>query len=304
LIITVASGKGGTGKTMVAVNLALVAASKRPGGQAASKSAKTLRRYDAKPLLLDCDVEAPNAYLFLKPIFKTQEEVTLLVPEIDFDKCTYCGRCAEACNYNALAVVTEQVLFFSQLCHGCGACALVCPEGVIHEVPEVIGLIEEGSATTLLAALDFAHGILEVGRAIVPPIIRQLKQRINSDRLVIIDTSPGTSCPVVEALKGADFALLVTEPTPFGLHDLRLIVEVARDELGLPVGVVINRDGIGDEKVEEYCQSEGIPILMRIPFDRRIAEIYSEGGLVVEALPEYREQFRDLYQRIREEVAQ
>jgi MinD superfamily P-loop ATPase len=298
MIITVASGKGGTGKTMVAVNLALAVAS----GQAASERAETPGCHDAKMVFLDCDVEAPNAYLFLKPTFKRQEEVTLLAPEIDVDKCTYCGRCAEACNYNALAVVKDQVLFFSELCHGCGACALVCPEGAIREVPEVIGLIEEGRASTPLADLDFAHGILEIGRAIAPPVIRQLKQRINSDGLVIIDASPGTSCPVVEAMKGADFVLLVTEPTPFGLHDLRLTVEVARDEMGLPVGVVINRDGIGDEKVEEYCQSEGIPILMRIPFDRRIAEVYSEGGVVIEALPEYREQFRELYQQIREEV--
>ncbi len=298
MIITVASGKGGTGKTMVAVNLALAVAS----GQTASEIAEKPGRYDARILLLDCDVEAPNDHLFLKPTFKGQEEVTLLAPEIVLDKCTYCGRCAEACNYNALAVVRGQVLFFSELCHGCGACALVCPEGAIHEVPEVIGLIEEGVVSTPLADLDFAHGMLEIGRAIAPPVIRQLKRRINSDRLVILDASPGTSCPVVEAMKGADFVLLVTEPTPFGLHDLRLTVEVARDELGLPVGVVINRDGIGDEKVEEYCQSEGIPILMRIPFDRRIAEVYSEGGLVIEALPEYRERFRELYRRIREEV--
>ena len=288
MIITVASGKGGTGKTMVAVNLALAVASER--------------RHDGRMLFLDCDVEAPNAYLFLRPTFNGQEEVTLLAPEIGLDKCTYCGRCAEACNYNALAVVKDQVLFFSELCHGCGACALVCPEGAIHEVPEVIGLIEEGSASTPLADLDFAHGILEIGRAIAPPVIRQLKRRIHPDGLVIIDASPGTSCPVVEAMKGADFVLLVTEPTPFGLHDLRLTVEVARDEMGLPVGVVINRDGIGDERVEAYCQSERIPILMRIPFDRRIAEVYSEGGLVIEALPEYREQFRDLYQKIRGEV--
>ena len=298
MIITVASGKGGTGKTMVAVNLALAVAS----GQATGERGDTPGRYDGRILLLDCDVEAPNDHLFLKPTFKGQEEVTLLAPEIDFDKCTYCGRCAEACNYNALAVVRDQVLFFSELCHGCGACALVCPEGAIHEVPEVIGLIEEGVVSTPLADLDFAHGVLEIGRAIAPPVIRQLKRRINSNRLVILDSSPGTSCPVVEAMKGADFVLLVTEPTPFGLHDLRLTVEVARDELGLPVGVVINRDGIGDEKVEEYCAEEDIPILMRIPFDRRIAEVYSEGGLVIEALPEYKEQFRGLYQGIRGEV--
>jgi len=300
MIITVASGKGGTGKTLVTVNMAVVVASSRA-------TSGRIEAWDADKgeiLILDCDVEAPNDHLFLRPTFTRQEEVTLLAPEIDHNRCTYCGQCADACNYNALAVVGEQVLFFSELCHGCGACSLVCPEGAIHEVPEVIGLIEEGKASISSADLDFAHGILEVGRAIPPPVIRQLKRRITPDRLVIIDASPGTSCPVVEALHRADFALLVTEPTPFGLHDLKLTVEVARDEMGLPVGVVINRDGIGNEQVEEYCHAEGIPILMRIPFDRRIAEVYSEGQLIVEALPEYREQFLELYARIREEVNQ
>ena len=287
---------------MVAVNLAVTVASQPPGSQGASERADLPADHDTRVLLLDCDVEAPNDYLFLRPTFREREEVTLLAPRIDFDKCTYCGRCAVACNYNALAVIKDQVLFFSELCHGCGACALVCPEGAIEEVPEVIGIVEGGTVSTSSAAFEFGHGVLQVGRAIPPPVIRVLKRRITSDRLVIIDSSPGTSCPVVEAMKGADFVLLVTEPTPFGLHDLRLTVEVARDELGLPVGVVINRDGIGDDKVERYCQSEGIPILWRIPFDRRIAEVYSEGGLVIDALPEYREQFRELYQKIREEV--
>ena len=298
MIITVASGKGGTGKTLVAVNLALSVASKQQG----DIKAKSLRRDNAKPLLLDCDVEAPNVHLFLKPVFRKQTEVTLPVPEIDPDRCTYCGRCAEACRYNALAVVREQVFVFSELCHGCGACSLVCPEQAIHEVPKVIGLIEEGTVSTTIADLDLAHGLLNIGGALAPPIIRRVKQLIIPNRLVIIDASPGTSCPVVEALKGADFALLVTEPTPFGLHDLRLALEVARDALGLPVGVVVNRDGIGDSKVDAYCQSEGVPILMRIPFDRCIAEVCSEGGLVIEALSEYRAKFQELYQKIRKEV--
>jgi MinD superfamily P-loop ATPase len=288
VIITVASGKGGTGKTTVAINLAL------------SLSADASK--DSRLLFLDCDVEAPNAHLFLKPTVERQEEVGILIPEVDLDKCTYCGRCAEVCVYHAIAIVGQKVLIFPELCHGCGSCTLNCPEGAIHEVLKVTGIIEEGRA----GAIDFAHGILNVGEPMAVPVIRQLKQRIGgkaADRIVILDASPGTACPVVESLHGADFALMVTEPTPFGLHDLRLAVEVARDELGLPVGVVINRVGVGDKGVEEYCAAEDIPILMRIPFDRRIAEAYSEGMPIVEALPEYREQFLALYHRITEEVS-
>ncbi len=290
MIITVASGKGGTGKTTVAVNLALTIA--------ADQSVDS-----ADPLLLDCDVEAPNAHLFLNPVIERREEVGILIPKVDYDKCTFCGRCAEVCVYHALAVVKQKVLIFPELCHGCGSCTLNCPEKAIHEVLHVTGVIEEGHAR----GIRFAHGILNIGQAMAVPIIRELKRRIGNvdaspPSSVIQDASPGTSCPVVETMRGADFVLMVTEPTPFGLHDLRLAVEVARGELGLLVGVVINRDGIGDEGVEEYCAAEGIPILMRIPLDRRIAEVYSEGGLVTEALPEYREQFRRLYQKIRQEV--
>jgi len=290
MIIAVASGKGGTGKTTVAVNLVL--------SIAADQSVDP-----AHPLFLDCDVEAPNAHLFLNPTIVRREEVGILIPEVDYDRCTFCGRCAEVCAYHALAVVNQQVLIFPELCHGCGSCSLNCPEGAIHEVLHVTGVIEEGQAR----GIRFAHGILNIGEAMAVPVIRQLKKRIGKTDLhpysvVILDASPGTSCPVVETMRGADLVLMVTEPTPFGLHDLRLAVEVARDELGLPVGVVINRAGIGDQRVEEYCAAEGIPILMRVPFDRRIAEVYSEGGLIIEALPEYREQFRKLYHRIQEEV--
>ena len=290
MIIAVASGKGGTGKTTVAVNLAL--------------SIATDARGNADLLFLDCDVEEPNAHLFLNPTIERREEVGVLIPEVDYDKCTFCGRCGEVCAYHAIAVVKQNVLIFPELCHGCGSCTLNCPEEAIHEVLNVTGVIEEGQA----GGIRFAHGILNIGEAMAVPIIRQLKKRIGEADLrpqssVILDASPGTSCPVVETMRGADFVLMVTEPTPFGLHDLRLAVEVARDELGLPVGVVINRDGVGDQGVEDYCAAEGIPILMRIPLDRRIAEAYSEGATMVEALPEYRERFAELYRRIVEEVA-
>ena len=294
MIIAIASGKGGTGKTTVAVNLALSIATDT---QVGAKS---------DLLFLDCDVEEPNAHLFLNPTIERREEVGILIPEVDYDKCTFCGRCAEVCAYHALAVVKQNVLVFPELCHGCGSCTLNCPEEAIHEVLNVTGAIEEGQAVVnpQNMSIRFAHGILNIGEAMAVPVIRELKRRTgeNSERIVILDASPGTSCPVVETMRGADFVLMVTEPTPFGLHDLRLAVEVARDELGLPVGVVINRDGVGDRGVEDYCAAENIPILMRIPLDRRIAEAYSEGISMVETLPEYREQFVELYRRIEQEV--
>jgi MinD superfamily P-loop ATPase len=207
------------------------------------------------------------------------------------------------CQFNAIAVVGEKVLVFPELCHGCGSCTLNCPTKAIHEVLDVTGTIERGSN----GRVEFGQGTMNVGQPMAVPIIRQLKRWVipfdHGSRPVILDASPGTACPVVESMSGADFVLMVTEPTPFGLHDLRLAVQVARDELGLPVGVVINRDGVGDQGVDEYCAAESIPILMRIPLDRRIAETYSDGGPLVEALPEYWEPFQNLYAAIERLVA-
>jgi MinD superfamily P-loop ATPase len=279
MIITIASGKGGTGKTTVATSLALSLAAE-------------------SPLFLDCDVEEPNVALFLKPTIKERREVGQMIPEVDLGKCTYCGRCAEVCQYHAIAVVGDKVLVFPELCHGCGSCTLNCPTEAIHEVLNVTGTIERGSN----GSVAFGQGTLNVGEPMAVPIIRQLKQWLippnHGNHPIILDASPGTACPVVESMSGADFVLLVTEPTPFGLHDLRLAVQVARDELGLPVGVVVNRDGVGDRGVDDYCAAEDIPILLRIPLDRRIAEAYSEGAPLVETVPEYRERFRALYASI------
>lgn len=288
MIITVASGKGGTGKTTVAVGLVLSLA----------ESAKS-----AGPLFLDCDVEEPNAALFLRPAIQERREVGQLIPEVDAEKCTACGRCAEVCQYHAIAVVGEKVLVFPELCHGCGSCTLNCPVEAIQEVLHVTGTIERGWA----GPVEFAQGTVNVGEPMAVPIIRQLKRWVIPSgcdgRPVVLDAPPGTACPVVETMRRADFVLMVTEPTPFGLHDLRLAVEVAREagasgQTPLPIGVVVNRDGVGDQGVDTYCAAEGIPILMRIPLDRRIARAYSEGEALVQALPEYRQQFLDLYAAI------
>jgi MinD superfamily P-loop ATPase len=287
MIIAVASGKGGTGKTTVATSLALSLAA---GG------------LDRPTQFLDCDVEEPNAALFLKPNLGQPQPVGILIPEVDRDKCTYCGRCAQVCVWHAIAVVGQRVLIFPELCHGCGSCTLNCPEDAISEALYVLGSLESGPA----GAIEFGQGTLDVGQAMAVPIIRQLKHQHlpgGAERVAILDAQPGTSCPVVETMRDADFVLMVTEPTPFGLHDLVLAVQVARDELGLPVGVVVNRDGIGDEGVDAYCAAQDIPILLRIPLDREIAEAISNGRALVEALPEYRPQFLALYDGIRQEIA-
>ncbi len=282
--IVVASGKGGTGKTTVAIALA-----------------QSVAAEGEQVLLLDADVEAPNVHLFLHPVIEGQEEFAPLIPEVDLDRCTGCGRCGAVCQYHAILAFPaaregEQptVLVFPALCHSCGGCALECPAGAIREVAHRTGVVERGWA----GPIRFAHGVLDVGQAMASPLIARLKERAQEHAgVVIVDAPPGTACPVVHSMHGADFVLLVTEPTPFGLHDLRLAVGVAR-ELGLPAGVVINRDGIGDDGVEAFCREEGLPILLRIPFDRRIAEAYAEGMPLLAALPEYRPAFKELFTAI------
>ncbi|GAB4530102.1 MAG: ATP-binding protein [Anaerolineae bacterium] len=289
--VVVASGKGGTGKTTVATSLALSLVRERHSGAGAAQKPKA-------PLFLDCDVEAPNAHLFLAPTFERREEVGILIPEVDESRCTFCGRCAEVCQFHAIAVIGHKVLVFPELCHGCGSCALNCPERAISEQLDVMGILQAGPTPS---GLYFARGVMNVGEPMAVPIIRQLKKWISAaaGQPVIIDAPPGTSCPVVESLSGADFALLVTEPTPFGLHDLRLMVEVVR-ELSIPAGVIINRDGIGDTGVDQFCAEVGLPLLMRIPLEREIGAAIARGQPLIAVRPEYRQRFRDLYRHIQE----
>jgi len=275
LIISVASGKGGTGKTTVATNLALA--------------------LDENIQFLDCDVEQPNAHLFIQPEFETREPANTPVPEVDEDKCTLCGKCAEICQFQAITVIAETVLTFHELCHSCGGCMEVCPEDAIREVPRELGYIEAGHRD----GIEFIHGSLRVGEAMSPPLIRKVREYRDPGKLTIIDAPPGTSCPVIAAMKGADFVLLVTEPTPFGLCDLELAVGAVK-VLGIPCGLVINRSDIGDDRVKAYADKENIPVLLEIPFDREIAEAYSRGEMFVDVRPEWNRKFVNLYRRIRE----
>ncbi len=275
MIISVASGKGGTGKTLVATSLAL------------SLDAGAVQ-------LLDCDVEEPDAHILLRPHFGSHRPVVVPVPRVNETLCTYCARCSEGCVFNAIAVMGRSVLVFPELCHGCGACAYLCPEDAIIEEDREVGLVETGRA----GKVRFVHGRLAIGEAMPAPVIRAVKARADHRATVIIDAPPGTACPVVETVRGSDFCILVTEPTPFGLYDLTLAVALMRD-LAVPCGVIINRDGVGDDAVDRYCAEQGLPVLLRIPFDRRIAELYCRGVTLAEGMPEWRKAFTDLFERVR-----
>ena len=277
MIISIASGKGGTGKTTVATNMAVSIGS--------------------HVQILDCDVEEPNCHLFIRPAIEETRTVTTPVPEVNEKKCNLCGKCAEICQFSAIIVLGETVLSFHELCHSCGGCMEVCPENAITEVPRELGIIETGHRN----GLEFVHGKLRIGEAMSPPLISEVRSYTRADILTIIDAPPGTSCPVIGSMKGADFVLLVTEPTPFGLHDLKLALGAVRI-LGIPCGLVINRSDMGDHRVRDYAKQENLPVLMEIPFDRQIAEAYSRGEMAVEVMPEWKNRFLALYHRIEEIV--
>jgi MinD superfamily P-loop ATPase len=273
MIIAVASGKGGTGKTSVAVNMALCIGNIQ---------------------FLDCDVEEPNAHVLLHPEISRTEQVYLQVPVVNEELCDQCGKCADFCQFNAIFVSLQKVLIFPELCHSCGGCAIVCPKKAISEEQHRVGTLKFGSA----GDIELVYGELEVGEPMAVPVIREVKRQIESGKTVILDSPPGTSCPVIETVKESDLCVLVTEPTPFGLHDLKITVEVL-DSMSVPFGVVVNRAGLGDKKVYEYCKEKSIPILLEIPYRRKIAELYSRGVPFSLEMPEWKEKFQALFDEAR-----
>jgi MinD superfamily P-loop ATPase len=273
MIITIASGKGGTGKTTVAVSLAL--------------------SIEKNIQLLDSDAEEPNTHIFIKPKINKKERVIIKTPQIDLEKCIFCGKCSEACAFNAIAVTPHTVKIFSELCHSCGVCKHICPHKAISETDTPIGLIEIGEKNNL----SFVQGKLNVGQAMSIPIIKDVKKHIDHNKHTIIDAPPGTSCSMVHSVINSDYCILVTEPTPFGLNDLKLAIKVLL-KLKIPFSVIINRCDIGNNEVKKHCADNNIKILMEIPFSRKIAEGYSSGKPLIESAPEYKKEFQKLFIKI------
>jgi MinD superfamily P-loop ATPase len=276
--IAVAAGKGGTGKTLVATSMALALNDRHPG----------------RVQILDCDVEEPNVHLLLRPTVEESEAVSILVPCVDRQKCDRCGLCAEACQYSAIAVIRDAILTFSELCSGCGACVYVCPRCAIDEETRDVGVVSSGHTGD---GVEFHSGTVNVGVQRGGPVTKAVKRRIRPDAITIVDAPPGTACPMQETIEASDFCILVTEPTPFGLSDLKAAVDTCR-ALAVPCGVIVNRDGPTDPGIADYCREQQIPLLLRIPEQRAVAEAYSRGMTLTVAFPEWKQAFLDICDEI------
>ncbi len=271
--IAVASGKGGTGKTTVSTSLALSC--------------------DRAVQYLDCDVEEPNGHIFLHPKFDHSEVITVIIPEVDGEKCTACGKCRDICSYNAIVQFGDNVMTFPEMCHSCLGCFRVCEDDALVRATRELGVLESGMA----GDIEFVHGTVRIGEAMGVPLLKAVKGKADSEKIAIIDSPPGTSCPFVESIKGVDYVILVTEPTPFGLHDLKIAVEVLQN-FNIPGGVIINRSDLGDKSVRAFCKEQDLPVLLEIPFQRKIAEGYARGRNLIETLPELRKEFNDVLSRL------
>jgi len=276
--IAIASGKGGTGKTTVAVNLACY-----------------LQGLGQEITLVDCDVEEPNCHFFLTPEWDFQQAHSVPVPQIDHEACQgeSCLQCARECRFNALIWMVNHIMTFPELCHGCGLCSHICPEDAISETSRETGIMRCGKAQ----GIQLCSGSLNVREAMAPPLINRLKTFAAERETVILDAPPGTSCPAVAAIHDADFVILVAEPTPFGLHDFKLSVDVLK-QLGLPFGLVINRDGMGDDSLLNYAEREGISVLARLPHSREAARAYSTGAILIDEMPEFFREYQNMTQMI------
>lgn len=278
MIIAIASGKGGTGKTSLSVAFA--------------------ESFPGPVQLLDCDVEEPNSSIFIKPENTQDMPVNVKIPAVDNEKCSACGECARICQFNAIVSIGTKALVFPELCHSCGGCALICPENAIKETDSCIGSVRSGEKRRKNNRIIFSEGRLNIGNAMSPPVIRAVKKMIDPVAdLTILDCPPGTSCPMIEGVRGSDFIILATEPTPFGLYDLDMAVQTVR-ELNIPFGVVINRADSGDDRVIKYCKKENIDILLQIPDNRKAAEAYSRGYSLITSMPWLKGKFNEMYEKI------
>ena len=278
--VAVASGKGGTGKTTISLNLAVLLAQK-----------------NEKVTYVDCDVEEPNGHLFLHPSIEQSRTVGIPIPVVETTLCDGCGKCGEMCRFSAIVVISGKVLTFPELCKGCGGCSLVCPHKAIQESPQVVGIVETGQAD----GMAFVAGTLNIGQTSAVPVIREIKRILPRNDYILLDAPPGTSCPVIETVMESDIAMLVTEPTPFGLNGLKLASEMVK-QLDIPQVVILNRSGGNNNLIHEFCKNQNIDLIAEIPDDRRIAEAYSRGDIIIDALPEYKTRFSEIIEFIEHKV--